>query len=169
MTREQKVAEAKRLRSEGLIYREIGERLGVSLTVVYRWLNPISAEKRRISDRAYRERNRAKRRAYDRQYKRTHKAECPQCGGKMDRSTARRGGLCLPCHEDRVDSRARQIERWWGEGLKLKEIAAKLGWSEGHLSVEMHKLREKGYDLPYRRAVHNTPDRKPRYPEQVAA
>lgn len=33
------VAEAQRLRGEGLVYREIGERLGVPLKSVYQWIN----------------------------------------------------------------------------------------------------------------------------------
>lgn len=165
LSKDRRIEKAKRLRGqEGLTYREIGERLGVSTRTAYRYVNPGVEAKDRATAQRYKDRNREALRAYHRRYNQTHKGECPQCGGEMDRSTVRRGGKCEGCHADDVHRRAGQIEGWWAADLPLKEIAANLGWSLSRLSVEMHQLREAGYRLPYR-SVH----RKPRFPEQVAA
>jgi transposase len=43
MTRDQKVAEAKRLREGGLSYSVVGQRLGVSPATAWKWLNPDAA------------------------------------------------------------------------------------------------------------------------------
>jgi transposase len=155
VTRDQKIASARELREQGFYYREIGERYGVSFSTVYRWLHPERAKE-------FRHRNREALRAYDREYNRTHRAECPSCGGEMDRETGRGGGICAGCRADEVDRRAAKIERWWADGLTLKEIAQQLDWSEGHISNELHRLREKGYDLPYRhRGFDRFPDQAP--------
>lgn len=169
MTREQKIAKAHVLREQGATYRVIADRFGVSATTVYRWLNPDYAEASRAFSRAYKDRNREAVRAQNREYVRTHKAECPECGGEMNRGTGRHGGKCAGCHADDIDRRARQIEKWWAGEWTLKQIAAELGWSVNHISRELHRLRAKGYELPYRRPVHPTADGTPRFPEQVPA
>lgn len=46
---------------------------------------------------------------------------------------------------------ARQVEQWWQEGVPGPEIKRRLGWSEtSQVTVLIHRLREEGYDLPYR-------------------
>lgn len=169
MDRAAKIEKARELRAAGETYAAIARSVGVHVTTLRRWIVPGEAERSRAISRAYKDRHRAAMRAYGRRYVATHKAECPQCGGEMNRETARREGKCEQCHADDVHRRAVQIKGWWAAGLLRKEIAANLGWSLGRISVEMHRLRERGYRLPYRRAVHTTPDRKPRFPEQVAA
>jgi excisionase family DNA binding protein len=146
VTREQKIAKARKLRAQRLTYSEIAARIGVSRSTVYRWINPERTAPYRNGRAVDPERTRLVNRIYNR----THRAECPSCGGEMNRGTGRKGGICEACHADEVDRRALNIERWWAEGLTLNEIADALGWSAGHVKNEFHHLREKGYDLPYR-------------------
>jgi DNA-binding CsgD family transcriptional regulator len=128
--------EAKRLRAEGLMLKEIGARLGRPVQTVHA---------------AVTEEN-ARRRAYKEAWRREHyRGTCERCGGPTER---RRVRLCRPCwvaqEKERVHPRAEQIVAWWAEGRTLAEIGERLGWSKGHLSMEMHRLRAKGYDLPFR-------------------
>lgn len=161
MTREQKIARARVLRNAKppLPYREIGERLGVSTGTAFRWVNP----ERVAPYRNGRAINPERARELDRRYKLEQRAECPRCSSKM----SPRSSPCEACGADEVDRRARKIEHWWSEGLLLREIAANLNWSLGHLSGEMHRYRELGYRLPYRYTESKRRGR--RFPEQVAA
>jgi DNA-binding CsgD family transcriptional regulator len=161
VTRDQKIAEARRLRAQGLKYREIAERLGVGTSTVYAWLNPARVRPYR-SGRGI---DPQRARAYDREYYRSHKGTCYRCGGERGRGP--RTGPCRACVADDVDRRARQIEQWWAEGLTIGEISSRLKWPSGRFGAEMVRLRAKGYDLPYRRAVY--PSGKPKFPDQVAA
>jgi len=131
-------AEAKQLRAEGLMYREIAERLGRPLSTVQDAVTGGNA------------RRRAAKRAWEREH---YRGTCERCGGLTGKR--HREHLCWSCwiaqEQERVHPRAEQIVAWWAEGLALAEIRERLGWSKGHLSMEMHRLRAKGYDLPYRR------------------
>jgi DNA-binding CsgD family transcriptional regulator len=131
-------AEAKRLRAEGLMLKEIAERLGRPRSTVHAAVTDINA------------RRRAYKRSWDRE---NYRGTCERCGGLT--AHRHRGRLCRACEDQRraepVHARAERIVAWWAEGLTLAEIGARLGWSKGHLSMEMHRLRAKGYDLPYRR------------------
>lgn len=149
VTRNEKIERAKQLRADGLPYREIGERLGVHLHTAFRWLNPDYEEAQRQVARGYKDRNREAMRVYGREYRRTHKGKCSSCGGEMERQHD--GGVCLACREEEVHRRAEMLERWWAEGLTLKEIASKLGLTVNHVGSELNRLRKKGYNLPYRR------------------
>lgn len=172
MTREQKIERTRELRAEGLTYREIGERLGLTTRIARYYakvakvydrkcatcgepFEPEHGKELTCSPECWRVAEDARKRAWDRAHPKAHKTECPQCGGEMERATARRSGICQACHEDEVDRRARQIERWWAEGLLLKEIASRLGWSLGHIAQEFDRLRAKGYNLPHRYRVSN--------------
>jgi transposase len=139
MARQQEIRLAKKLRAEGATYREIGERLGVGRSTVTYWLNPDA-------------------------YRRHHIRECPQCGGRMKRATAGRGGLCQACRSDEADLRARLVVRLWREGRSIQGIADELNTSVNCAGVTINTLREKGYELPYRRSVQG-----PRFPEQLRA
>ncbi len=131
-------AEAKRLRAEGLVWREIAERLGRPRSTVHAAVTDINA------------RRRAYKRAWDRE---NYRGTCERCGSTAGKRN--RGRLCWPCNVERraelVHARAEQIVAWWAEGRTLAEIGERLGWSRNHLGNEMHALRAKGYDLPYRR------------------
>lgn len=151
MNREQKIARAKELRAEGMTYGKIAAKVGSSYATVYRWLNPDYIEKQRQASREWKARNKKHCAKYDKEYKESHRGECSQCGGEMDRYYD--GGVCSSCRFDNRDRRARKIERWWAEGLSIREIADRLAWSEGSLSREMGHLRRMDYDLPYRYRV----------------
>jgi hypothetical protein len=131
-------AEAKRLRAEGWGWREIG------------WCmdRPISTVQSAVTGENAR--RRAAKQAWEREH---YKGTCERCGGLTGKRN--RGRLCWSCDVERraepVHARAEQIVAWWAEGLSLIEIAGLLGWSKGHLGHEIHQLRAKGYDLPYRR------------------
>jgi biotin operon repressor len=59
-------------------------------------------------------------------------------------------GVCSACAEAAKHKRCMTVVKWWSEGVSGPEICRRLGWSRGYLSVEMYRMREAGYDLPYR-------------------
>lgn len=161
MTREEKIAKAQRLRDKGLKLREIAEVMGLSgPRTAWRLVNP---ERDREQNRARNDKKRAWEAAQPR-------GVCQDCGAETGLAAFRGTKRCFVCHvfseAERVEVRAHKIEEWWSEGLTLLEIADKLGWSKGHVSMEMHRLREQGYELPYRHQHHKN---LPRFPEQAAA
>lgn len=164
VTREQKIATARKLRESGLTYREIGERFGVGHACVWKWLHPdVVAESNR--------RDNQRRAPQKRAYAQSKRAACEDCGTPLSAGSSwpsrRRTGKCRTCWEldeaERIEPRRRQIEEWWAEGLSLRAIAERLGWSRDHLSVEIHRMREAGYAVPYRNRGYD------RFPDQVAA
>lgn len=139
------IKQARELREDGLTYDAIGRRLGVGKTTVWRWLNPEAAKaenaNRRPAQRAYERAKRAKR----------------ACGALLGPGSAYPSHArtrCAACHRaeeaERVAVRGHKIERFWAQGLSLREIADEFVWMVNHLTVEMHGLRAKGFDLPYR-------------------
>ena len=126
-------------------------------------------ERDRAHVRAYKARHREQLREYDRRYNDENRADCPRCGYVYGKGSGTKSGghdprlnfsACPGCTE----RRCQQIVKWWAEGRSMKEIEAELDWTHDRLSVELHRLRERGYDLPYRRRMS-----KPRFPEQVAS
>jgi hypothetical protein len=102
-----------------------------------------------------------------------HRASCVDCGERLHAGSAwpsddRLNRRCRECHLEKLylDHRWRDklIEEWWNEGLSMPEICDRLGWSVGHFAMEMNRLREAGYNLPYRYRLSD-----PRHPEQVSA
>jgi DNA-binding NarL/FixJ family response regulator len=65
----------------------------------------------------------------------------------------RKSDECFGCIKERSAQRAERIIELWAEGKKVREIAADLGTTHGSVQQEIHRLRAKGCDLPYRRAV----------------
>lgn len=155
MSREQKIEKARELRAEGCGYKEIGERLGVSTTSAYRWLNP----ERVAPYRNGRACDPDHARTCDRDYYRRTRRDCPSCGQPMAHTSSH----CIACIEDEADRVRRQIVAWWNEGLPIREICQRLNWTNGHFSVVAHRMRELGYDLPYRYQLHK---HGPRFPDQ---
>lgn len=109
--------------------------------------------------------------ARKRRHEKTRRAVCIDCGELLGAGSAYPSNPALRCHPcsaslvaKRVDDRARKIEEWWAEGLTVKQIGARLAWSTNRVGVELHKLRERGHNLPYRRVPS-----EPAFPEQVAA
>ena len=139
-------AEAKRLREEGLSYREIGELFGVT---------PSAAAKACNRER-YRELNRQwnaqpERKAAKRRWAQENPGTCEVCGVRTQRKSHSR---CFEHHIVREQRRVRAewIVARWAEGWTGRQIAEALGWSPDHLGVEIDRLRKEGYDLPYRRS-----------------
>ena len=112
--------------------------------------NPDRAERDRESARAWKARNRERTRAYDRDYYATHRDVCSVCGG--DRVIGGAGDVCASCLADQVRQRRERTVELWRDGVTLREIADQLGWTVGHLAGEIHRMRETGWDLPFRRA-----------------
>lgn len=163
MTREEKVAEALRLHAEGLNDREIGERLGVGASAVWKWRHP---ERARRAARASNAKRQAAKNAWSRENER---APCKGGCGKLTWHRTN-SGYCRACHPDREArrERARLIEQWWAEGVRHREIARRLGWTPNQMSVEMARLRREGYDLPRARPYYGN-GRDPSLSDRVAA
>jgi transposase len=165
MTREQKIAKARRLKVRGLSYGEVAMKVGVCKGTVRRWLNPEEAARNRAASREWKRRNPDKTSAYDREYAETHKKACSQCGGPLihDAKTE----ICMECRMDNRDFKYRQLERLWAEGKTYPEIQEEMGWTRDYLAVTMDRARDMGYHLPYRYTKGKRGGSK--FPEQVAA
>lgn len=124
MTREQKIARAEKLYDQGLLYREIGEQLGVSASAAWKWLNPEQTKKQRRSDNA---RNRPAGRKREREGR-----TCPECGGPIGRRGAER---CWECYARASEQEARErAERFIARrkaGLLNTEIEQEEGIEPG--------------------------------------
>lgn len=151
MTRKQKIAKARRLRAQDKTLAEIADVIGdgISVSTVARWTDDEYAERQRATARAWKERNKKDLAAYDRRYHQEHKHPCPACGHML--SPTSKGARCPGCTE----VRRQRIVALWAEGRSMREIEKELGCTHGHLSVEMFRMREQGYDLPHRYRVRN--------------
>lgn len=134
------------LRAEGLTYREIGERLGITTKQAWRACN-----------REYCAAEEKRRRAYKREHENGRRAPCPSCGGLMQAGSAvpsHRPSLCRSCYSaieaERIAERDREIEALWAAGASMNQIADLFGWSPEYVSVEIDRARSRGADLPYR-------------------
>jgi hypothetical protein len=144
MSRAEKIAEAQRLRAEGLIYREIGERMGVARSTVGGYF-------------ADPDRSKLKAR------KAVHGQPCVDCGARTSYGAESRHvpePRCGRCgHEEQKlrkrevrDARRREIERRWLAGESLLQIAAALDTTLNSIAVTLAEMRaEGGYNVPYRR------------------
>ena len=143
MTRAEKVAEAARLRGEGLTVTAIAERFGVSPSCVTKWLNP---ERYREKVR----RDNARRGPAKRQWERENATPCVDCGEQTSKPGHER---CVACHKERLnaDARARceryiQLRR---EGLTNPEIAEREGVPVYTVAVALSNARHRhGLDVP---------------------
>lgn len=139
---------AENLRGEGLSNAEIGRRLGVNGSTVYKWLNPEKA-------REWNRQQNAARREAKREWARNNRATCPECGAIRGVNSGSQGTLCRPCsisqRGEQKEARWDDIERWWNEGIPGPEIAKRLGWEKSScISVELNAMRKAGRDVPYR-------------------
>jgi hypothetical protein len=126
-------------------------------------------EKVRATSNRWKKANREANRERDRRYSEENRATCPECGHIYGRGSGRsdgspKAGVLFSCCPGCTEKRRRQVVEWWAEGVSLREIGKRLGWTRGHVAVEIDRMRELGYALPYR----YKPTR-PRHPEQVAA
>lgn len=146
----ERVAEAQRLRAEGLTYRQIADSLGdISLKTVAEWLTD--------PDRA---RAKARREGYQ--------GECIVCGATTCGDIKGGRTYCRQCQKhapaviaDRqrrregAAPRRAYVQRRWNEGASMKTIASELGIATGNLSDQMDRMRSSGWDLPHRYAVRD--------------
>lgn len=125
MTAREKAIEAAALREQGLTYQAIADRLSVSCSTAYRWLNP---EKTRIQQARY---------IHD---------ECPGCDGQKRKSAT----LCRSCRQAERDERDVLLSRLWGQGLPVKKIADAFGITSASAQVMIVRRRQAGVYLPQR-------------------
>ena len=151
MTRDEKIAEARRMRDEGATLVVIAEALGYrSVSAAWRLLNP-------EAHRAIEAKRGPAKRAWENEH---DHGRCP-CGAQMGVGTARRGAkLCCACRDEvRSVERAMREERiaaMWADGLTLRQIAVALGSTPAAINVAIVQMRANGWDVPRR---HNwTPE-----------
>lgn len=143
MTREEKVARALELRARGVYISVIAQELGVAKSTVCRWTTPGSNEVSIEGHRRWKAENPDKMRA-------SWFTTCPSCGQKMTRKAQR----CRDCRTA-IEAQGPAL-KWnlildlWNEGKTFPQIMEITGFSKGHLSAEMTRMREAGVPLVYR-------------------
>lgn len=74
------------------------------------------------------------------------KKPCPGCGQPCSYDAM----FCRPCLDAAREEKRTQIVNLWSQGCSTGEIARAVGTTQGSLSVQIHTMRNLGYDLPYR-------------------
>jgi DNA-directed RNA polymerase specialized sigma24 family protein len=144
MTRDEKIAEAWRLRGDRLTYAEIARQLGVGYGAVAKWLNPEAARRWNAKQAARPERKAAKR-----QWERdpANRGDCVECGGKRGMGE-RSDGLCRACVIARKERKRRLILEGYRAGKTPVEIAAETGMRVGTIATEAYEMRREGIEVP---------------------
>jgi hypothetical protein len=143
--REQLYPELKRLREvEGLQWREIGERLGISRQTACDYYSDPDGSKHRERNLPWRAKD---------------FSQCPECGGRM--SAARFGGeRCRECHVRRearaFEARLEDVAEMYREGKTLREIADALGYGPNSFAPEVTQARQRGL-IGYRNRGYGRP------------
>jgi hypothetical protein len=124
------------------------------------YCKPCVAEKKREWVVAHPERARElnlARHGYKMAWARANRARCPRCGAELcvgSRNPSNRPDLCATCEREvkheRWLAKAQEVERLWAEGLKIREIAERFDSTPGSMQVTIARLREQGFNLPYR-------------------
>lgn len=94
-------------------------------------------------------------------YKRAHRnnarRQCPECGQPMGAGTGYQGNgveLCRDCwtakNSRQRHERCARIQAMWLAGKTLREIAEALDSTPGSIGVTIVRMRQKGWDVPYR-------------------
>lgn len=143
MTREEKVARAHELRAQGLYVSDIAQELGVAKSTVVRWTTPGSNEVSIEGHRRWKAEHPDRMRA-------SWYQSCPSCGKQMTRKAER-------CRDCRIAIEAQgPALKWntildlWNEGKTFRQVMEAMGFSKGHLSAEMSRMRDAGVPLAYR-------------------
>jgi len=120
-------------------HAEIGRRVGVATSAVWKLFHREAARawNRRENAEPHR---RAAKTAWDRNHQ--HKP-CPECGGRMARTSDR----CEACVSAVADVRRSLVEGMWAAGWTHGEIRGALGVSGDVIGP----YRARGWDLPHRR------------------
>jgi hypothetical protein len=152
MTREERIAQAAPLKAQGLTYREIAERLGVSLQTV----------KRCFSDRSYETDRRLSREA-----KRRRTGICEDCGA-VTRYTGHGQDVsphCVPCGKRRggLAQRGRgkvgEVLAYLDQPRRYSEIRDHFGMTSQYLSQMLYgRLLRRGDVVRLSRGVYQRAD-----------
>ncbi len=140
------LAEARRLRDQGMLLRGIAERFGVSVKTVHAWLTDPDGSALRARKDSY-------------------AGVCVECGGWVSGHAGRNGrslrcttcGSCLGGVRGGRTVAARALPRreriavLYRQGMPLAEIAREVGTTVDSLGVTLVRMRRAGWDLPYRR------------------
>ena len=175
VNRQQKIAEARRLRSEGLTSPEIGERLGVPASTARGWclggecpcgalLNGSKGEKSKVCAACNHARNAERnRRLAELLEADTPTREIARQLGMAETAVRtwvniarRRYGRSLTMRRLQTSKRVERlslIARRIREGRTDREIAAELGTSPVSMSVMASQARREGFDMPRRSEV----------------
>lgn len=133
--RAEKVAQAQKLRAEGLSVGEIANRMNAPRSTVSEYLSDPDLAKHFAR-------------------RRKNGGVCACCGAPTDGSRAQPAKHCRRCAEEISVARLRErgrihrqlVERLWAEGKTAKEICTITG-----RSINISTLRKQGYNLPHRR------------------
>lgn len=160
MTRAEKVAEAQRLRAEGLKLREIAERMGASVQTVGAWISDPDLSKQR-------------------QRRQRYAGRCVDCGKPTDGSngSAKAPKRCLDCTRRLNEERDARVLEAWGRGDTAPDIAVREGLTRPQvMGIVDHSRRRKGRTVPLHRLRNRElwPEIERRYragdtPTQIAA
>lgn len=145
MTRAEKVARAQELRAEGLSYRVVGDRLGVTGGAIWKWLHP---EATREINRRNNTSQAERKRAWERDP--ANKVPCPKCGGPTGHTRGQGDAhQCRTCLDAEVAEFRQAIIDGYRAGVPAWRIAEQIGRPENTVKSEAHRLRLKGIDLPH--------------------
>lgn len=138
VTRTERVAEAQRLRSDGLRLREIGERMGAATQTVHAWLSDPDGSRLKARKDSYR-------------------GSCEDCGAPTDGSNGASNAprYCRTCqgrHNPRTPGRVENVLEMVrlrvDLGLTNTQIAEQLGIPVKTVSTELHRMRVLGFAVP---------------------
>lgn len=98
------------------------------------------AQKRTVERRArQRQENREARR----------RGTCTTCGDPMGVGV-RDDGVCTRCKRIAKEQKWHRVQVMFLDGVPVRIIAERMGWSLGMIAVEMNRMRSEGWNLPYR-------------------
>jgi DNA-binding CsgD family transcriptional regulator len=145
-----KVVEAVRLASEGLVLREIGERMGRSTSLVGQLLNDPTYEKTKARKGRYR-------------------TPCSKCGHLTSPGGPQKtSGLCIDCRKHRHDERNALLVEMWEAEEPTWYIAEQLGVTEVAVRAYVDALRRvKGRNVPMRRLGGDAEARARRHEQMI--
>lgn len=143
ITRAEREKVVRDLRDEGLLMREIGERLGLSVKTISDYLNDPGGKRCRARKESYR-------------------GACVDCGAATNGSNGRGSNApkrCQACSNVVSAERKREefagyrrmVEEMWAEGMTGRQMADALGWTARNPNRYISDLRSRGYNLPHRR------------------
>lgn len=130
MTRAEKVAQACELRGQGLLVREVAERMGVPVSTVGHWLSDSGLSKQR-----------ARRGAAS--------VRCSRCDKKLSAAAL----LCRDCRSRDRHDRDCGVAELWAQGLTMPQIAAELRLPYGTVADSIVRMRKAGRDVSHRYQV----------------